>query len=433
MPFAQQSRFRVMLKSAFRSLLMHKLRSFLTVLGMIFGVASVVVMLAIAEGAERESASEIQSLGVRNIYLKSEKPKKTSGSRTASFSTQVEYGLGMSDVEQISIASPFIENVVAIRRVERDLKSVGKDEPIDLVAVMPSFFDSQPMELIDGRFIVQKDVTNRENVCIISQSLAVKFFGFSQPIGRLINIGSQKNFVKPQSFRVIGVVQDVQVEGGKNVSSKGRQEVYVPLPTDLSRFGKRIMSIGNGSYDVRSIELTDILVQVKDNEHVATTAEFLHNLLKRTHPTEDFSISVPLELLLKARRQQRIFAIVVGSIAAISLLVGGIGIMNIMLATVSERTHEIGIRRALGARRTDIVSQFLFETVTLSMIGATMGLGLGLLVPPLVSDFTEIPTYISISTLIAAVGVAMIVGVVSGIYPAQRAAQLDPVKALQHV
>ena len=427
-------KFLVLIKTAVRSLLLHKLRSLLAVLGLVFGVASVVVMLAVAEGAEQKSAMEIQALGIRNIYLTSSRPRKNSDGSAGPVKKSGRFGLTQADVGNLADAYPAIAQVIPIRRTPRLIRHQQRAEEIEMLGVWPNYLTGSPMQIGEGRFLVDQDIQLRRNVCVIGEGIARRFFGFQPPIGKLVSISAIGNRQDGQSFRVVGVLRGrPSIDGRSNSEDDFRREIFVPLTTDWSRFGESIPSMRGGAVVKERLQLSEILVQVDEAEQVGGTASFLRNLLSQTHPSQDYGVRVPLELLEQARRQQRIFAIVVGSIAAVSLLVGGIGIMNIMLATVSERTREIGIRRALGARRTDIILQFLFETVTLSMVGALIGLGCGLAIPSLISRVTQLPTHISFWTVMTAVGVALVVGVASGVYPARRAAKLDPVQALQHI
>jgi putative ABC transport system permease protein len=265
-------------------------------------------------------------------------------------------------------------------------------------------------------------------VCVLGADLAKNLFGYRSPLGESIQVGNQ-NF-----FRVIGVTHWRTPSAGIGSSMSAQDynlDVYIPLTTDRARIGEVLARVQQGSFSEQRIELSQITVEVDKAENVQATAKVLEGLLAKFHPRRDYAVTVPLDLLEQAQKTQRIFSVVLGSTAAISLLVGGIGIMNIMLATVTERTQEIGIRRALGARQRDIIVQFLVETSVLSAIGTLVGLAIGLLAPVLVTWSSGMETRITLWAPLVAVAVSLAVGLVSGLYPAHRASQLDPIEALR--
>jgi putative ABC transport system permease protein len=278
---------------------------------------------------------------------------------------------------------------------------------------------------------------HKQAVCVIDENVVKELFVFDDPLDLDVKI-------RGDYYRVIGVVSPEDLgptgkglengepkpkgQGGANVGS-----IYVPLTTVKNRFGETsIQYSGSSGRSVERVELQEITVKVGAMNEVLPTRDILETLLNRFHKKDDYQVVVPLELLKQAKQTQRIFSIVLGSIAAISLLVGGIGIMNIMLATVSERTREIGIRRALGARKRDIVLQFLSETLLLTLLGGILGISLGSLVPFLVTHFGHMPTVITGGSLLLAFGISGMIGVIFGLYPAYRAANMDPIQSLRH-
>ncbi len=417
-----------MFKTAIRSLQMHQLRSFLTVLGLVFGVASVIVMLAVAEGASQEAQRQIASLGVRNVVIRSTKPNDTSiGSGRMRF--LLTYGLTYKDLRRIQEAVPSVKSSAALREYPQELRQGANKLQGRLVAIQPNYQESNRLELARGRFLQDADLRQCANVCVIGENVALQLFQFEDPMGKTIQVGFSG------LYRIVGVTKYKTPSAGIGSSLAAQDlnnDVYVPLTTDRSRNGDIILSLTQGGYSREQLELSQITVQVETTEEVKATAAVLDSLLKSSHPRGDFSITVPLDLLEQAAATQRIFNIVLGATAAISLLVGGIGIMNIMLASVSERTQEIGIRRALGAKQSDIVLQFLIETATLSLIGTALGLILGLGSPWVIGWLAGMETKITLWAPLVAAGVSLVVGIGFGIYPAIRAAKLDPIEALRH-
>lgn len=422
-------RMRSMFATAIRSLQMHKLRSFLTVLGLVFGVASVIVMLAVAEGASQEAQRQIASLGVHNVIVRSIKPTDSEGDRFRGRFI-LEYGLTYEDLRRIKDAVGNIEQIMPQREFTQEFRAGPNKLRGRIAGVQPAFFAGNGLELARGRLLQDADLRHFANVCVIGDETARELFRFQNPIGKTVYTA------QGQFFRVVGVTKYKTPSGGVGSSLSAQdlnRDVYIPLTTDRSRHGDIIFSYQKGSYSRERLELSQITVRVNDLALVKSTADVIESLLIKNHSQRDFAITVPLDLLEQAEASQRIFNFVLGATAAISLLVGGIGIMNIMLASVSERTQEIGIRRALGAKQTDIVMQFLIETATLSLIGTVIGLAVGLWTPALVSWLSGMETKVTIWAPVVAAAVSLAVGIVFGLYPAQQAAKLDPIEALRRV
>jgi len=407
---------------AWKGIWLHRLRSLLTVLGIVFGVGSVVAMLAIGEGASAEAQERIQRLGSRNLILGSRTPP---ASENASEETQriSEYGLLRVDVERIRGTIPDVERIASRRNAAEEVRSGPRKLNAELAGVTYTYADIAALRLLEGRFLTPVDEQQSRAVCVLGDTIAQRLFLSQSPIGRLVWAGSFP-------YRVVGVFEPRgEPRGGAGTGVD--DVVFVPLSTMDDRYGEILASRRTGSFSMERVELHALLVEADDITAVEPMAKALRSLLDRWHPKEDVRLTVPLELLREARETKRIFTIVLGSIAAISLLVGGIGIMNIMLASVMERTREVGIRRALGARRTHIIVHFLAETVVLSVSGGLIGLALGILIPLAVSRLFDMQTVVTAWSLGLAFGISAFVGIVFGLYPAIRAADLDPVEALR--
>ena len=421
--------FIAMFRSSVRSLLMHKLRSLLTVLGLVFGVASVIVMLAVAEGASSEAQRQIEALGVTNIIARSTKPAEgVENTNWRDFS--LTYGLTYEDMRRIRSTLHTVKSATPLREFVHKVRHVSQEMDARVVGIHPNYLDTNRLVLARGRFIDDDDLKFRRNVCVLGAEVASKLFRYESPIGKSIQVASRI------SFRVVGVTQARNPSAGIGSSLAAQDynmDVYIPLTTDRARIGEVLVNEEKGNFSAERLELSQITLQVEDKMEVQPTAEALKGLLMRFHPLQDYAVTVPLDLLEQARKTQRIFNFVLGATAAISLLVGGIGIMNIMLATVSERTQEIGIRRALGARQRDIIVQFLVETSVLSLLGTFIGLLVGLLAPSFVSWMSGMKTQVTPWAPAVAVLVSFTVGITFGIYPARQAARLDPIEALRRV
>ena len=414
-----------------KSLWMHKLRSFLTALGIVFGVASVISMLAIGEGASYEAQQQIKELGSQNIILESVKPTNTTTAGEQERSLILEYGLTYRDISQIQATVPGVSVTVPARRIKDFLW--GGANSVDGVALgTVSWFPTMKnRDLIRGRFFTEMEMKDRSPVCVLTESLARQLFPLKDPVGQTVRM-------QTSYFRVVGVIEDDPAVAaatediqGSSESGEG-MEMMIPISTLEDHFGEVLFKYRSGSFEAEKVELHEVTARIESPDQVMPAALAIQHILERNHSEVDYKMTVPLDLLRRAERTKQIFNIVLGSIAAISLLVGGIGIMNIMLATVTERTREIGIRRALGAKKKDIVFQFLIETVILSGAGGVLGVALGLGVPIMVSYFAGMVTIIQFWAPTLAFGISVTIGVLFGIYPAFRAADMNPVEALRH-
>ncbi len=423
-------------KVGVKNLLLHKLRSLLTVLGVILGVGSVISMLAIGEGSKREALEQIRKLGARNVIIRSVKPGEdgpdddSASSATQQTARVLEFGLKYTDFENLIATIPTIENAVPIALVIQDAQRRHRRIPhARILGTTPDFLAIKSLTVYRGRFLTTADNVNTANIAVLAAGAADRLFKFEDPIGESILLGDDV-------YRVVGILS-AQGSGNATVGAISQQDlnndIYVPLACAKRRFGEiqSIRSAGSRSY--QKTQLNEITLAVKDENMVSQTAAMARKILLNAHPrADDFELQVPLELLHQAEKEKRIWNLVLGCIAGISLLVGGIGIMNIMLASVTERTREIGIRRALGARQSDITYQFLVECVLLSSVGGVLGVIMGVSLPFIVSRFANIETVVSYWSIGLAFGISVAIGIIFGIYPARRAALMDPIEALRH-
>jgi putative ABC transport system permease protein len=411
-----------------KTIWLHKLRSFLTALGVVFGVASVVAMLAIGEGASHEAQEQIRKLGSQNIILQSVKPPDGQGSSGESRSMISEYGLTTRDIQQIRQTVPGISIVVPSRFISENIWNLDRSIDGQVMGVLPVYPQMRNRQLVQGRFFSDLELDGRVPVCVINETVATRLFPLSTPTGKSVR-------VKGYYYRVIGIIQDEGQTVGTDSSSaptSAPAQIMIPFTTLMDQYGETFFRFRTGSFEAEKVEFHEAVLRVEDVKQVESRAGAIRHLMSSNHKKEDWRIIVPVELLKQAERTKRIFSIVLGSIAAISLLVGGIGIMNIMLASVTERTREIGIRRALGARQADIVVQFLIETVLLAGVGGVLGVALGLGIPMAIEKFAGVTTIIKMWSPIMAFSISVITGIAFGIYPARRAAQMNPVEALRH-
>lgn len=411
------------LKLGVKNLLLHKLRSVLTMLGLVFGVGSVIAMLAIGEGASQETINQIRKLGSQNILLEAQKPTDENASgRNLNLSV---YGLLYQDVLRLQASFPTIQRVIPAKAIQKPGRYAKRTLDLRIIGTTEQWFDVVPRELIAGRRLSKEDLDKHANVAVLTEYGARRLLGKSYAIGGSMTVDGK-------AFEIIGIIKNENAGEGQSQTLDRQTDAYIPLSTVRERFGDLTFNHTNGSVTRELVELHEVVIRVDREENVEATAQAVTRMLETFHKRKDYQVNVPLALLRQTEATKRTFSIVLGAIAGISLLVGGIGIMNIMLASVTERTREIGIRRAIGARRSQIVMQFLIESLVLSSLGGLIGIGLGLLIPFAVTTFASMPTIVTWSSLVLSLGISVAVGVIFGIYPAIRAARLDPIVALRH-
>jgi putative ABC transport system permease protein len=415
-----------MLRLGVRSISRSKLRSTLSISGIVFGVSSVIVMVAVGEGARVTAIDQLKDLGARNIILRSRKPPVISKENEEG--QMIIYGLTRSDLERIVSTVPTVVEATPLREHRRWIRRLDKSLDGRVVAITPAYESANKLQLRRGRFLTEKDGREVATVALLAAEAANDLFPLEDPIGRSVRIGED------QYYQVVGVMEPRSPSAGVGSTLPPQDyshDVYIPFETDRARFGE-VVVLQRGAQLNEKVEISQITLSVADVDRVKDTAQIVSGILTESHQQGDTTITVPLDLIEQVEKTQRIFTLVLGTIASISLLVGGIGIMNIMLATVTERTREIGIRRALGAKRRDIVLQFLLETVVLSSIGGALGLFLGITLSRVVSDSFGMRTIVQAWSLLLALAISAAIGLVFGTYPARRAALMDPIHALHH-
>ena len=398
----------------------HKLRTLLTMLGIIFGVAAVIAMLSIGEGAKQESLEQIRQMGISNIIVQHWDKSEEGQGDALNSDRNLSQGLNREDAEAIRSIFPLAEFVTPQREFKSKVLAGSRMFNTMIVGTTPEYLTVLNARMGDGVFFNKEDIEESKRVCVLGSDAKRALFFFQDPIGQRVKI-------RNQWFTVIGVLEDKGAAGGKiggvlEVRNTD-EDIYVPLTTVLRRF----------RFTNDEAELTQITVKVTNSESLSKAATIVRSIINRRHRgVEDFKIAIPEELLRQSQKTQQIFNVVMGCIAGISLLVGGIGIMNIMLASVLERTREIGIRRALGARRKDILSQFLVESLMVSLLGGTIGVLLGYAIPEIITFYAGWRTIVHPWTIALAFGVSAVVGIGFGIYPARQAAMLSPIDALRY-
>lgn len=408
------------LRLAFRSLMQHKLRAALSILGVICGVGAVLAMLSISEGAKRESLKQIEQLGTRNVYVK---PVSLTAEQAERARTMRSQGLNTADAERIVIGCSVVEAVAYIKGLKASTVVSGSEAIPSVAACSPNYAAVLRLPLDQGRFISGEDVTLKNLVCVLGYDTA-KTLGLNGQVGVFLRI-------EHELFKVIGILgrQDVKAEKSAAIAQRNYNSmIFIPAGTE--GVFRQTSLVQKNSLPEEAVEL---VVQMKTSEAVVSSVGVIKRILEVSHSgVEDYQVIAPQELLRQAQRTQRTFNIILGSIAFVSLLVGGIGIMNIMLATVSERTREIGIRRALGATQDDIVVQFLAESVLLTLSGGVIGLFAGLSCVWLINALAGWQTAVTLLSLILSLFMSVLTGVFFGLYPAYSAAKMDPITALRH-
>ena len=402
-------------ESAVQNLAVHKLRSSLTMLGMIFGVGAVIAMLSIGAGAERQALEMIERLGLRNVILRSKEMKDEELEEVRKKSQ----GLSWRDAQAIEEAVPGVELVAGRLEIEpyKVLSATAKTKA-KVYGVSFRQAAISRLEVSEGRFFDGLDERDHAQVCVIGPGVRRALFGYGAALGSDLKVNDVW-------LTVVGVLQDDGAATAFQGVSLGSaaSEIYVPVTTAIRKFDRPPLKA----------PLDELIVRLIPAAAPRRTSAVVQELVGRIHGgAGDFELVVPEALLEQSRRTQRLFSIVMGCIASISLLVGGIGIMNIMLATVLERTREIGVRRAVGARRLDIRNQFIIESFSISAMGGVLGIAVGLLIAKAVAAYAGWPTVVTLVSIFLSTGVSIAVGLVSGIYPAVRAAALDPIEALRY-
>ncbi|HEX6179352.1 MAG TPA: ABC transporter permease [Thermoanaerobaculia bacterium] len=405
-------------RTALGNLATHKLRTSLTMLGMIFGVGAVIAMLSIGAGAEQKALEAIGRLGLRNVIVRAKtvKPEERQELRKKSL------GVSLRDGEAIVEAVPNVERVLPRVEVKPyKIMAPGAKTKGSVFGVSWRYRDVADVGLADGRFLDARDEAEHAQVCVIGQEIRRKLFGYGPVVGKQLKVNDVW-------LEVIGVLAGdpspaAATQNASVASGSTAKEIWIPVTTAIRKFDR----------DPLDSPIDELLVTVSEGVSTRRTAEIVEPLLQRLHGgADDYEVVVPEALLEQSRRTQRIFNVVMGSIAGISLLVGGIGIMNIMLASVLERTREIGVRRAIGATRRDIRAQFVVESFAISLIGGVAGIIIGIVLARIVAAYAGWPTVITFGSLLLSTGVSVSVGLVSGIYPATRAAEMHPVEALRY-
>jgi putative ABC transport system permease protein len=440
---------------AFHAVISNKIRSLLTALGIIFGVAAVIAMLAIGNGAQKEILDQIKLVGVNNIVIKpiveqkEEKLEEETGKKEAK---KFSPGLTVRDVRSIQSTIPGLKKISPEIILDTYVTRIGYRRSAKLVGVEDSYFEIFNFELQEGKIFSEEQMRLGAPVCVIGQNIKTKFFPTENPIGKNIKVGTQW-------LTIVGILKE-RVVSETSISKLGirdfNMDVYAPLQTILIRYRNRdlitadeirieaMRSSGNFWSSTQSSEaeekekknyhqLDRLVIQVDNTTSLQPSAEVISRMLQRRHfDVVDYEIEIPELLLKQQQRTNDIFNYVLGAIAGISLLVGGIGIMNIMLASVLERIKEIGLRLSIGAKKSDVVQQFLFEAVMISVTGGIIGVILGVSMAYLVSKFAGIQTIVSFGSILLSFGVAATVGLIFGIAPARKAASQDPIASLRY-
>jgi putative ABC transport system permease protein len=403
------------MRDAWRALFRHRLRSFLSSLGIVFAVVAVVAMLSIAEGAKQEILDQIEKLGTNSIIVRS---LQLTVAQENAARRRLSNGLVLSDANALKKAIHTISSVAPVKEVKASLTISIAQDPFEILAITESYQVAKNLAVKQGRFVCNTDVVQKNLVCVLGEEVS-RLLGDSGHLGGVLRL-------EDRTYRIVGILQKRQWMRSKSPALAVRnynRAIFIPIGTEVTdiqgqnRFG----------------EISEIWLRVARNGNVQASAEAVRRILNRMHGgVEDFQVIVPQELLIQAQKTQRIFNIILGCIAGISLLVGGIGIMNTMLASVAERTREIGIRRALGAGEKHIVLQFLCEAIVLTTIGGCIGIILGAGSAIIISKVAGWKTVLTVWSLVVSIVMAGGVGLVSGLYPAVKAARLEPVRALRH-
>jgi putative ABC transport system permease protein len=422
-----------------RNLFLHRLRSLLTALGIIFGVMAVIAMVALGQGGKEAARRQVEQLGATNVLIRSEKPPE-SNDATGRTSRVLEYGIKRDDVDRLK-SLPNTVAVVPMRNSEQQIVLGSKRfTGCTAIATTPEWFTIINQPLDRGSIFTTIQYDRADAVCVMGAKAAEQMFPYEDPIGKTITLGAPSTGTLV--LTVIGVLQGtgLRADSAKTdiINRDLDYDIYFPLTTSRLAFSDSIVKRQAGSFERRSIEVTEVWIKATSIATVESLAKIAENTLGKPERT-DVSVKAPIEILRAAEANAFIWTVVMVGIASLSLIVGGIGIMNIMLATVTERTREIGIRRALGAKKWHIQLQFLIETAVLSLaggiIGIILGVGLSWILPPLVSFFTDslqFATKVTTWSVLVSFFVSGMTGIVFGMYPAMKASGMNPIDALRH-
>jgi putative ABC transport system permease protein len=395
----------------------HKFRSFLTMLGIIFGTASVITMISIGEGAKKQAMAKYQDLGVSNIIIRD---KDLTDPELEQARIKFSQGLTISDTRAITEIVPGITGIAPQAEAKLDAMYGDKSSKATVIGVTPEVTKILNYRLEKGIFIDQDHYSRQLRVCVLGANIAKELFTYEDPLGKNIKLGDQW-------FEVAGILHTKALfteTVGELAARDLNNDVYIPLSTFTGRIPRK---------NILTSELKQVTVKLQSSQMLIESAAIIRSILSRRHfKNDDFSIIIPYELMEQEKRESRIYNLLLASIAAISLIVGGIGIMNIMLATVMERTREIGIRRAVGGKRSDIMGQFVTEAMAMSITGGLIGVFLGIFLSLGIGLVTEVKTFLTIYSIFIAFGFSVIVGITFGYLPARRAADLKPIESIRH-
>jgi putative ABC transport system permease protein len=405
------------IRVAINSLGDHKLRSFLTMLGIIFGTASVIAMISIGEGAKRQALAKYQDLGVSNIIIRD---KDMTDTDLEQVRLKFSQGLSLSDAIAIGEIIPGVTGIAPQAEAKSDAMYGDRSSKATVIGITPEMTEVLNYRIDKGDFIDRDNYDRQLKVCVLGANIAHELFSYEDPLGRNIKLGDQW-------FEVTGVLQTKTLfteTVGELAARDLNNDVYIPLST----FSKRIPKVNE-----LSSELKQVTVRLGSSEYLLQSADVIRSILIRRHfNNDDFSIIIPYELMEQEKKESRIYNLLLASIAAISLLVGGIGIMNIMLASVLERTQEIGIRRAVGGRKSDIMGQFVTEAMAMSITGGVIGVIAGVVLSLVIGFLTEVKTSLTVYSIFIAFSFSVVVGITFGYLPAKRAADLKPIESIRH-
>ncbi|MBX9678461.1 MAG: ABC transporter permease [Gemmataceae bacterium] len=422
---------------ALRSLWVNKLRAFLSVLGIIIGVAAVISMTAFGEGSMQDALEDIKRQGATNVIVNSLKPPDDGSSQRRSFIAN--YGLTYRDYDQFLLIESVVRSVPMRIIAPQEIRRLDRMQQGRVIGTTQDYDKVNQIELAIGRFLIDSDNDQDEgdsrsmrNVCVLGSNVAEMLFPFEKPVGQTVVLNKHQ-------FIVVGVLKDrMALTSSSGLQEDYNNDVYIPLRTCRARFGETVFIRQSGARGGEKVELHQVTLTVEDTDKVLDAGAAIEDMLSTSHLRKDWAVTVPLARLKEAERARDRYLQLLAFIAGISLFVGGIGIMNIMLATVTERTREIGIRRALGAKRKDITFQFLIEAITQTSLGGAIGVLVGFGGVYLIawaSQFfwgVHVPFLFSRRPVLISAGASIAVGIFFGLYPAMKASRLDPIEALRH-